>query len=79
MVLRILSGAETLPAPVGLVLAYPCLNMKVEAWMTPDQVSLAGNKVTVLSGSSGQAHSQNPTNDASKQAQGFRPDIRVPP
>lgn len=44
LVLKVLSSTTILPVPDGLVLAYPCLNMKVEAWMTPEQVSLIKEK-----------------------------------
>ncbi|OJJ47143.1 hypothetical protein ASPZODRAFT_151692 [Penicilliopsis zonata CBS 506.65] len=33
-------GEDTLPAPDGLVLVYPSLNMRVESWMTEEQMSL---------------------------------------
>ncbi|KAJ5223849.1 hypothetical protein N7468_008391 [Penicillium chermesinum] len=35
---------EVLPRPIGLVLAYPTLNMRVESWMTDEQMSLIQDK-----------------------------------
>jgi acetyl esterase/lipase len=37
-------GEHMLPRPDGLVLAYPALNMKVESWMTEEQMSLIQDK-----------------------------------
>lgn len=37
-------GTEVLPRPDGVVLAYPALNMKVESWMTDEQMSLIQDK-----------------------------------
>ncbi|KAJ5081862.1 hypothetical protein NUU61_010126 [Penicillium alfredii] len=37
-------GADVLPRPDGLVLAYPALNMRVESWMTDEQMSLIQDK-----------------------------------
>ncbi|KAJ5618425.1 hypothetical protein N7528_007068 [Penicillium herquei] len=37
---------EGLPRPEGLVLAYPALNMRVESWMTDEQMSLIQDKST---------------------------------
>ncbi|RMJ26155.1 hormone-sensitive lipase [Aspergillus sp. HF37] len=75
MVLKVLASVDNPPAPDGLVLAYPCLNMKVEAWMTPEQVSLVGNQHMTTSGLSDQAHSQDsstPTNNTPEQTQNHR-------
>lgn len=52
MTLMVLQSAMTqgwhmedrLPAPDGLVLGYPALNMKVESWMTDEQMSLIQDK-----------------------------------
>ncbi|KAH2773396.1 hypothetical protein KXV52_002481 [Aspergillus fumigatus] len=39
------SGTEdVMPRPNGLVLAYPSLNMRVESWMTEEQMSLIQDK-----------------------------------
>lgn len=80
MVLKVLASDDNPPAPEGLVLAYPCLNMKIEAWMTPEQVSLVGNKRMITAGSSDHAHSQDsstPTNNTPKQNQGSHPEICI--
>ncbi|KAE8393583.1 Alpha/Beta hydrolase protein [Aspergillus alliaceus] len=37
-------GEHVLPRPDGLVLAYPALNMKVESWMTEEQMALIQDK-----------------------------------
>lgn len=37
-------GEDVLPRPSGLVLAYPSLNMRVESWMTDEQMSLIQDK-----------------------------------
>ncbi|KAL3469891.1 CLN3 protein-domain-containing protein [Aspergillus californicus] len=37
---------SSLPGPDGLVLAYPALNMKIESWMTEEQMSLIQDKST---------------------------------
>jgi acetyl esterase/lipase len=37
-------GEDVLPAPDGLVLGYPALNMKVESWMSDEQMSLIQDK-----------------------------------
>ncbi|KAE8319246.1 CLN3 protein-domain-containing protein [Aspergillus transmontanensis] len=37
-------GDHMLPRPDGLVLAYPALNMRVESWMTEEQMSLIQDK-----------------------------------
>ncbi|PYH90770.1 alpha/beta-hydrolase [Aspergillus ellipticus CBS 707.79] len=37
---------NVLPRPDGLVLAYPALNMKIESWMTEEQMSLIQEKST---------------------------------
>ncbi|KAJ5281800.1 hypothetical protein N7478_007172 [Penicillium angulare] len=37
-------GGEGLPRPEGVVLAYPALNVKVESWMTDEQMSLIQDK-----------------------------------
>ncbi|KAE8378336.1 CLN3 protein-domain-containing protein [Aspergillus bertholletiae] len=37
-------GEHMLPRPDGLVLAYPALNMRVESWMTEEQMSLIQDK-----------------------------------
>ncbi|PWY69756.1 lipase [Aspergillus heteromorphus CBS 117.55] len=37
---------NVLPPPDGLVLAYPALNMKIESWMTEEQMSLIQEKST---------------------------------
>ncbi|EAW14106.1 putative lipase [Aspergillus clavatus NRRL 1] len=39
-------GENVLPRPEGLVLAYPSLNMRVESWMTEEQMSLIQDKNT---------------------------------
>lgn len=39
-------GEEVLPHPDGLVLAYPALNVRVESWMTDEQMSLIQDKST---------------------------------
>lgn len=39
-------GDEVLPQPDGLVLAYPALNVRVESWMTDEQMSLIQDKST---------------------------------
>ncbi|KAL4879176.1 CLN3 protein-domain-containing protein [Aspergillus karnatakaensis] len=39
-------GQGLLPKPDGLVLAYPALNMKIESWMTEEQMSLIQEKST---------------------------------
>ncbi|KAJ5973075.1 uncharacterized protein N7479_002993 [Penicillium vulpinum] len=39
-------GEDVLPAPDGLVLGYPALNMKVESWMSDEQMSLIQDKST---------------------------------
>lgn len=39
-------GEEVLPQPDGLVLAYPALNVRVESWMTDEQMSLIQDKST---------------------------------
>lgn len=66
LVLLVLSSIHNLPAPDGLVLAYPCLNMKVESWMTPEQVSLVRNKPN-YSGWSGYSSSESSTNETYNQ------------
>ncbi|OGE53682.1 hypothetical protein PENARI_c007G09228 [Penicillium arizonense] len=37
-------GDDVLPSPDGLVLGYPALNMKVESWMSDEQMSLIQDK-----------------------------------
>ena len=37
---------DVLPAPDGLVLGYPALNMKVESWMSDEQMSLIQDKIS---------------------------------
>jgi len=37
-------GEDALPGPDGLVLAYPALNVRVESWMTDEQMSLIQDK-----------------------------------
>ncbi|KAJ5123862.1 Major facilitator superfamily domain general substrate transporter [Penicillium bovifimosum] len=37
-------GEDVLPPPDGLVLGYPALNMKVESWMSDEQMSLIQDK-----------------------------------
>ncbi|KAJ6135447.1 hypothetical protein N7512_000607 [Penicillium capsulatum] len=37
-------GEGVLPRPDGVVLAYPALNMRVESWMTDEQMSLIQDK-----------------------------------
>ncbi|KAL4893117.1 CLN3 protein-domain-containing protein [Aspergillus ambiguus] len=37
-------GEHSLPRPDGLVLAYPSLNMRVESWMTDEQMALIQDK-----------------------------------
>lgn len=39
-------GEEILPQPDGLALAYPALNVRVESWMTDEQMSLIQDKST---------------------------------
>ncbi|KAI2697637.1 hypothetical protein CBS147317_4327 [Penicillium roqueforti] len=39
-------GDDVLPAPDGVVLGYPALNMKVESWMSDEQMSLIQEKST---------------------------------
>ncbi|KAL4956893.1 CLN3 protein-domain-containing protein [Aspergillus filifer] len=39
-------GQSSLPKPDGLVLAYPALNMKIESWMTEEQMALIQDKST---------------------------------
>ncbi|KAL4933458.1 CLN3-domain-containing protein [Aspergillus undulatus] len=39
-------GQTSLPKPDGLVLAYPALNMKIESWMTEEQMGLIQDKST---------------------------------
>ncbi|KAL2833033.1 CLN3 protein-domain-containing protein [Aspergillus cavernicola] len=39
-------GQSSLPGPEGLVLAYPALNMKIESWMTEEQMALIQDKST---------------------------------
>ncbi|KAL2850560.1 CLN3 protein-domain-containing protein [Aspergillus pseudoustus] len=39
-------GPDSLPAPSGLVLSYPALNMKIESWMTEEQMALIQEKST---------------------------------
>ncbi|CAI7603019.1 unnamed protein product [Penicillium pancosmium] len=39
-------GEEVLPQPDGLVLAYPALNVRVESWMTDEQMALIQDKST---------------------------------
>ncbi|KAL3462924.1 CLN3 protein-domain-containing protein [Aspergillus heterothallicus] len=39
-------GPSSLPAPSGLVLSYPALNMKIESWMTEEQMALIQEKST---------------------------------
>lgn len=39
-------GEDVLPRPDGVVLAYPALNMRVESWMTDEQMSLIQDKST---------------------------------
>ncbi|KAJ5505120.1 hypothetical protein N7463_007994 [Penicillium fimorum] len=39
-------GEDVLPAPDGVVLGYPALNMKVESWMSDEQMSLIQEKST---------------------------------
>lgn len=40
------SGENVLPRPNGLVLAYPTLNVRVESWMTDEQMSLIQDKTS---------------------------------
>lgn len=48
LVLKVLSSLRNLRVPDGMVLAYPCLNMKVEAWMTPSRCHwLEPNPLTI--------------------------------
>jgi acetyl esterase/lipase len=44
MVLQSAQADNALPRPVGLVLAYPALNVRVESWMTDEQMSLIQDK-----------------------------------
>ncbi|KAL4918239.1 CLN3 protein-domain-containing protein [Aspergillus aurantiobrunneus] len=37
---------SSLPGPDGLVLSYPALNMKIESWMTEEQMALVQEKST---------------------------------
>ncbi|KAJ5753402.1 uncharacterized protein N7511_007555 [Penicillium nucicola] len=37
-------GDDVLPSPDGLVLGYPALNMRVESWMSDEQMSLIQDK-----------------------------------
>ncbi|KOS41317.1 hypothetical protein ACN38_g7815 [Penicillium nordicum] len=39
-------GEDVLPAPDGVVLGYPALNMRVESWMSDEQMSLIQEKST---------------------------------
>lgn len=39
-------GENVLPAPDGVVLGYPALNMRVESWMSDEQMSLIQEKST---------------------------------
>ncbi|KAJ5437627.1 Major facilitator superfamily domain general substrate transporter [Penicillium cf. griseofulvum] len=39
-------GEDVLPAPDGVVLGYPALNMKVESWMSDEQMALIQEKST---------------------------------
>lgn len=39
-------GEDVLPRPNGLVLAYPALNVRVESWMTDEQMSLIQDKTS---------------------------------
>lgn len=39
-------GDEVLPRPNGLVLAYPALSVRVESWMTDEQMSLIQDKTS---------------------------------
>lgn len=39
-------GPNSLPSPDGLVLSYPALNMKIESWMTEEQMALVQDKST---------------------------------
>ncbi|KAL3489852.1 CLN3 protein-domain-containing protein [Aspergillus germanicus] len=39
-------GPDALPGPSGLVLSYPALNMKIESWMTEEQMALIQEKST---------------------------------
>lgn len=39
-------GPNSLPPPDGLVLSYPALNMKIESWMTEEQMALVQDKST---------------------------------
>ncbi|KAL3439381.1 CLN3 protein-domain-containing protein [Aspergillus tetrazonus] len=39
-------GQSSLPAPDGLVLSYPALNMKIESWMSEEHVALIQEKST---------------------------------
>jgi acetyl esterase/lipase len=39
-------GEAVLPAPDGVVLGYPALNMKVESWMSDEQMALIQEKST---------------------------------
>ncbi|PYH44211.1 CLN3-domain-containing protein [Aspergillus saccharolyticus JOP 1030-1] len=39
-------GQHVLPPPDGVVLAYPALNMKIESWMTEEQMALIQEKST---------------------------------
>ncbi|KAL4971812.1 CLN3 protein-domain-containing protein [Aspergillus desertorum] len=39
-------GQSSLPGPDGLVLSYPALNMKIESWMTEEQMALIQEKST---------------------------------
>lgn len=40
------NGEEALPRPNGLVLQYPALNVRVESWMTDEQMSLIQDKTS---------------------------------
>lgn len=80
MTLKIIS-AGTLPVPDGLVMAYPCLSMKVEAWMTPEQVSLVGNNRSNTTPSSSDqtllGHDSDSTKNPSEQDVEFSPEVCV--
>ncbi|KAJ0422811.1 CLN3 protein-domain-containing protein [Aspergillus carlsbadensis] len=39
-------GTDALSGPSGLVLSYPALNMKIESWMTEEQMALIQEKST---------------------------------
>ncbi|KAI9373861.1 Alpha/Beta hydrolase protein [Aspergillus egyptiacus] len=39
-------GKNSLPKPDGLVLSYPALNMKIESWMSEEQMALIQEKST---------------------------------